>query len=42
MSASQNLKANWKNVPTRTITADGVEFSRAFVISWQIRSTRTG
>ena len=27
MSASQNLKATWKNVPTRTITAGGVEFA---------------
>ena len=27
MSASQNLKGTWKNVPTRTITAGGVEFA---------------
>src|SRR5437660_4936379 len=27
MSTSQNLKINWKNVPTRTITAGGVEFA---------------
>jgi hypothetical protein len=27
MSASQNLKVSWKNVPTRTITAGGVEFA---------------
>ena len=27
MSASQDLKINWKNVPTRTITAGGVEFA---------------
>ena len=27
MSASQDLKVNWKNVPTRTITAGGVEFA---------------
>jgi pimeloyl-ACP methyl ester carboxylesterase len=27
MSASQNLKVTWKNVPTRTITAGGVEFA---------------
>jgi len=27
MSTSQNLKVNWTNVPTRTITADGVEFA---------------
>ena len=27
MSASQNLKVNWKNVPTRTIAAGGVEFA---------------
>ena len=27
MSTSQNLKVNWKNVPTRTITAGGVEFA---------------
>ena len=27
MSASQNLKDDWKNVPTRTITAGGVEFA---------------
>src|SRR5437899_10100214 len=27
MSASQNLTVNWKNVPTRTITAGGVEFA---------------
>ena len=26
MRASQNLKDDWKNVPTRTITAGGVEF----------------
>jgi hypothetical protein len=27
MNTSQNLKVNWKNVPTRTITAGGVEFA---------------
>src|SRR5215207_2026413 len=27
MSASQNLKDDWKNVPTRTITAGGVVFA---------------
>ena len=27
MSASQNLKDDWKNVATRTITAGGVEFA---------------
>ena len=27
MSASENLKVTWKNVPTRTITAGGVEFA---------------
>lgn len=27
MSASQTLKVTWKNVPTRTITAGGVEFA---------------
>src|SRR5947207_12914119 len=27
MTASQDLKINWKNVPTRTITAGGVEFA---------------
>jgi hypothetical protein len=27
MSTSQNLKVNWKNVPTQTITAGGVEFA---------------
>ena len=27
MSASQNLKVTWKNVPTRTITSGGVEFA---------------
>jgi pimeloyl-ACP methyl ester carboxylesterase len=27
MTASQDLKVNWKNVPTRTITAGGVEFA---------------
>ena len=27
MSASQNLEVTWKNVPTRTITAGGVEFA---------------
>jgi hypothetical protein len=27
VSASQNLKDDWKNVPTRTITAGGVEFA---------------
>ena len=27
MSASQDLKVNWKTVPTRTITAGGVEFA---------------
>jgi hypothetical protein len=27
MSASQNLNVNWTNVPTRTITAGGVEFA---------------
>jgi pimeloyl-ACP methyl ester carboxylesterase len=27
MTASQNLKVNWKTVPTRTITAGGVEFA---------------
>ena len=27
MSTSQNLKVNWANVPTRTITAGGVEFA---------------
>jgi len=26
VSTSQNLKVDWKNVPTRTITAGGVEF----------------
>jgi len=28
MSTSQNLKVNWKNVPTRTITARGAESHR--------------
>ena len=27
MGASQNLKDDWKNVPTRTITAGGVAFA---------------
>jgi hypothetical protein len=27
MSAPQNLKVTWKNVPTRTITAGGGEFA---------------
>ena len=27
MKASQNLKVTWQNVPTRTITAGGVEFA---------------
>src|SRR5437762_14199467 len=27
MTTSQHLNINWKNVPTRTITADGVEFA---------------
>ena len=27
MSASQNLTVSWKNVPTLTITAGGVEFA---------------
>ena len=27
MSAAQNLTVNWTNVPTRTITAGGVEFA---------------
>ena len=27
MSASQNLKGTWNHVPTRTITAGGVEFA---------------
>jgi len=27
MTASQNLKVNWQTVPTRTITAGGVEFA---------------
>jgi hypothetical protein len=27
MTASQDLKVNWKTVPTRTITAGGVEFA---------------
>ena len=27
MTASQNLKVNWKTVPTRTNTAGGVEFA---------------
>jgi hypothetical protein len=27
MTASQELTVNWKNVPTRTITADGAEFA---------------
>jgi len=27
MTASQDLKVNWKNVPTRKITAGGVEFA---------------
>jgi hypothetical protein len=27
MSTSQNLKVDWTNVPTRTITAGGVEFA---------------
>jgi hypothetical protein len=27
MSVSQNLTVSWKNVPTRTITAGGVEFA---------------
>src|SRR6476469_4334786 len=27
MSAAQNLPVNWTNVPTRTITAGGVEFA---------------
>jgi hypothetical protein len=27
MSTSQNLTVNWKNVPTQTITAGGVEFA---------------
>ena len=27
MSVPQNLKVSWKNVPTRTITAGGVEFA---------------
>ena len=29
MSASQNLKVTWKNVPTRTITAGGREHARS-------------
>ena len=27
MNASQNLKVTWQNVPTRTITAGGVQFA---------------
>jgi len=27
MKASHNLKVTWQNVPTRTITAGGVEFA---------------
>ena len=27
MNASQKLKVTWKDVPTRTITAGGVEFA---------------
>ena len=27
MSTSENLTVNWTNVPTRTITAGGVEFT---------------
>jgi hypothetical protein len=27
MTASQNLKVNWKTVPMRTIPAGGVEFA---------------
>lgn len=27
MTASQNLKVKWTNVPTRTITAGGVDFA---------------
>src|SRR6266480_1364122 len=27
MTTSQDLNINWKNVPTRTITAGGVEFA---------------
>ena len=27
MTASQDLNVNWKNVPTRTISAGGVEFA---------------
>ena len=27
MSTTQNLTVNWTNVPTRTITAGGVEFA---------------
>jgi len=36
MSTSQNLKVDWKNVPTRTITAGGVEFAYRELgsISW--------
>jgi pimeloyl-ACP methyl ester carboxylesterase len=27
MTTSQDLNINWRNVPTRTITADGVDFA---------------
>jgi hypothetical protein len=27
MTATQDLRVNWKNVPTRTITAGGVQFA---------------
>ena len=27
MNASQKLKVSWKDIPTRTITAGGVEFA---------------
>ena len=30
MTTSQDQNINWRNVPTRTITADGVEFASAW------------
>jgi hypothetical protein len=34
MTMSQDLKVNWKNVPTRTITAGGVEFAYRELITY--------
>ena len=45
MTASQDLKVNWKNVPTRTITAGGVDLDQDVFLPqlrvWHVASPHT-